>query len=227
MRVLRKLPSLRGTKSVRFAHTAARRVRASHRSWTISNRKWDLSSTSEQLSPGPLKRQRPESLPALTFLGLAAVPCPPRHFELEPRLPGLDRFGAVLDPRPAGLAAGHFQSAAQPPHVNKRHLPLGSWIIPVRPFALMIHVVGLPNSRITWSERGYEVSKALTDDAPSTVIKALMWLPIVSWISICLPLSAHRIDDSPASARAATGAPSSASPAIKTTLLIVVVSKVC
>jgi hypothetical protein len=43
--------------------------------------------TSEQLSPGPRKRQRPESLPTLTLFGLAAVPCPPSHF--VPRFLGL------------------------------------------------------------------------------------------------------------------------------------------
>jgi hypothetical protein len=48
---------------------------------------------------------RPLRFSALTLLGLAAVPGPPRHFELEPGLSGLDRFGAVLDPRAAGLAA--------------------------------------------------------------------------------------------------------------------------
>jgi hypothetical protein len=41
------------------------------------------------------------SPPALTLLGLAAVPGPPRHFELEPGLSGLDGVGAVLDPRAA------------------------------------------------------------------------------------------------------------------------------
>ena len=50
---------------------------------------------------GRTMEQRPGSLPAFTLFGLAAVPCPPRHFELEPGLPGLDRLGAVLDPRTA------------------------------------------------------------------------------------------------------------------------------
>ena len=57
--------------------------------------------------------QRPASLPAFSLFGLAAVPGPPRHFELEPRFPGLDRFGAVLDPRAAffygaSVEAGHL-----------------------------------------------------------------------------------------------------------------------
>ena len=42
--------------------------------------------------------------PARPLLGLAAVPGPPRHVELEPRLPGLDGPGAVLDPRAASFA---------------------------------------------------------------------------------------------------------------------------
>jgi hypothetical protein len=46
-------------------------------------------------------RFRPGSLPAFALFGLAAVPCPPRHFELEPRFLGLDGLGAVLDPRTA------------------------------------------------------------------------------------------------------------------------------
>src|SRR5580704_1573646 len=42
-----------------------------------------------------------DSLPAFSLLSLAAVPGPPRHFELEPRFLGLDGVGAVLDPRAA------------------------------------------------------------------------------------------------------------------------------
>jgi hypothetical protein len=52
--------------------------------------------------------KRPGSLPALTLLGLAAVPSPARHFELEPRLLGLDGSGAVLDPRAAFLPRLHW-----------------------------------------------------------------------------------------------------------------------
>jgi hypothetical protein len=37
-------------------------------------------------------------IPAFTLFGLAAAPCPPRHFELEPSVLGLDSSGAVLDP---------------------------------------------------------------------------------------------------------------------------------
>ena len=52
--------------------------------------------------------QRPgHSLPAFTLLGLAAEPGPPRHFELEPRFPGLVRLVPVLDARAADLAAVH------------------------------------------------------------------------------------------------------------------------
>jgi hypothetical protein len=49
------------------------------------------------------KRKRPGSLPALPFLGLAAVPSPTRHAELEPGLSGLDCVGAVLEARAAGF----------------------------------------------------------------------------------------------------------------------------
>ena len=39
-----------------------------------------------------------------------------RHFELEPGLPGLDRFGAVLDPRAAFFGALHcYQPHYRPP----------------------------------------------------------------------------------------------------------------
>ena len=55
---------------------------------------------------------RPGSFPALTLLGLSTVPCPPRHAELEPRFPGLDGSGAVLDPGAAGFAAFHVQLVA-------------------------------------------------------------------------------------------------------------------
>jgi hypothetical protein len=51
--------------------------------------------------------ERLGSLPALTLLSLAAVPCPPRHFELQPGFPGLDGVGSVLEARAAGFAAGH------------------------------------------------------------------------------------------------------------------------
>ena len=61
--------------------------------------------------------KRPGSLPAFTLLGLAAVPGPPRHFELEPRLPGLDRFGAVLDAR-AALFGGASHQLNRPCGLN-------------------------------------------------------------------------------------------------------------
>ena len=51
-------------------------------------------------------------LPAFTLLSLAAVPCPPRHFELEPRLAGLVGKVALLDPGAAGL--GRASHAARP-----------------------------------------------------------------------------------------------------------------
>jgi hypothetical protein len=47
-------------------------------------------------------------IPAFTLFGLAAAPCPPRHFELEPRLLGLDSSGAVLDPGAALFVGFQF-----------------------------------------------------------------------------------------------------------------------
>ena len=66
----------------------------------------DLFSASSRIGArGRRQRQRPGLLPALTLFGLAAVPGPPRHFELEPGLSGLDGVGAVLDPRAAFLGS--------------------------------------------------------------------------------------------------------------------------
>jgi hypothetical protein len=59
---------------------------------------------------GRPKRQRPGSLPAFTLFGLAAVPSPPRNFELQPRRSGLNRFGAILDPRAALFERAHDRS---------------------------------------------------------------------------------------------------------------------
>jgi hypothetical protein len=54
--------------------------------------------------------ENPLQVPAFTPFGLAAVPGPPGHFELEPRFLGLDGAGAVLD---AG-AAFFGKSSHQP-----------------------------------------------------------------------------------------------------------------
>src|SRR5580658_9841588 len=52
------------------------------------------------------------SPPSLAASGLAPVPCPTRHFELEPRLAGFERLGAVLDPRAALVgSAVHSEGA--------------------------------------------------------------------------------------------------------------------
>ena len=65
---------------------------------------------------------------ALPPLGSAAVPSPPRHAELEPRLRRLERGGAVLEPRAAGLGGLHFsappvRSPAQSPKGPKSLTP--------------------------------------------------------------------------------------------------------
>lgn len=44
--------------------------------------------------------------------GLAAIPSPPRHFELEPGFLGLDGSGAVLDPRAAVFGGASHLTAS-------------------------------------------------------------------------------------------------------------------
>jgi hypothetical protein len=70
-------------------------------------------STKRETSPQRGEKFHQASPPARPLLGLAAVPCPPRHLELEPGLPGLDGFGAVLDARTALFGSPAHASGSQ------------------------------------------------------------------------------------------------------------------
>jgi hypothetical protein len=85
-----------------------------------TRRRCPKSGAQRQQSQGKREGRRPKSggRPAYdcrrtSALGLTAIPSAPRHAALEPRRAGLDRLGAVLDPRPAGLARGHSSASCQ------------------------------------------------------------------------------------------------------------------